>query len=134
MNTQERYEEISRMSGLSEDIIRRVFKASRQSLAKSLKEGERATLPGLCTIYPELKTKVEIGGTISKYIKLKANASSALATELESLNRFETESHRNDRIQQEEEGYSRLNLINPELNDYSSRIPGIRTSQISALL
>jgi len=134
MNTQERYDEISRLSGMSEDIIRRVLKASRQSLAQSLKNGDRATLPGICTIYPELKSKILIGGQPSTYVKLKASASSALATELENVSKFETESDRDEQRQEEEKGYARLNIVNPELSRYNDSRPGIRTTQIAALL
>ncbi|MBO5388684.1 MAG: hypothetical protein J6A59_11190 [Lachnospiraceae bacterium] len=54
MTTQERYNDICKICGLSEDIVRRVLNAERQSVANSLKRGERATLVGRVTIRPEL--------------------------------------------------------------------------------
>ena len=46
MTTQDRLNDICEISGLSEDIVRRVFDAERQSIVKSLRKGERATLIG----------------------------------------------------------------------------------------
>lgn len=125
MNIQERYDDISKISGLSEDILRRAFKATRQSLIKSLKQGERATVPGICTILPDIRQRLNIGGTLSSYIKVKASPSQALAAELEKYSEFEVPEQDEDTS-----GDSKLNLVNPEIPRYED----IRTSQISALL
>lgn len=131
MNTQERYEDISKISGLSEDIIRRVFNASKKSIAKSLKKGERATLPGLFTVRPEIRTKLNIGGTsVSQYIKLKASVSETISTELEKLSNFEGDSIE----ESNDEALKKLRIINTEHYVNESTPAGIRTSQISALL
>jgi hypothetical protein len=93
MNIQNRYEDISRLSGLSEDIIRRVLKASRQSLAESLKHGERATLPGICTLTPEVKYKCNIvTNEQTSFIKIKAKASNSMTSELDGVSTFITDS------------------------------------------
>lgn len=135
MNVQQRYDEISELSGLSEDVVRRVLKASRQSLVKSIKRGERATLPGICTILPELRTRVNIGGeSVTNYIKLKATPSEALDTELRKNDRFETEDDLTEEQRLQENNIRVLNLVNPELNSFGSEQPGVRTQQISALL
>ena len=42
MTTQERINDICNISGLSEEIVRRVMDAERKSVAKSLRKGERA--------------------------------------------------------------------------------------------
>lgn len=136
---QERYDDISNISGLSEDIIRRVLKASRQSLVKSLKNGERATLPGICTITPELKSKIDYNKhTIVNYIKLKAKASPALDTELEKSDKFSSDEKTDEALIKEEEGLSRLNFINGsasfESTRYNPNSNGVITKQISALL
>lgn len=135
MNIQERYDDISNISGLSEEIIRRVFKATRQSLAKSLKQGERATLPGICTLTPELKNRIDIGGeSMTTYIKLKASASSAMETELGKISNFDTKSE-DDRISSEEKGLQRLRLTEDyEISRYQPNKSQIRTTQINALL
>ena len=135
MNIQERYDDISKISGLSEEIIRRVFKATRQSLAKSLKQGERATLPGICTLTPELKNRIDIGGeSMTTYIKLKASASSAMETELGKISNFDITSE-NDRISSEEKGLQRLRLTEDyEIARYQPNKSQIRTTQINALL
>lgn len=135
MNIQERYDDISKISGLSEEIIRRVFKATRQSLAKSLKQGERATLPGICTLTPELKNRIDIGGeSMTTYIKLKASASSAMETELGKISNFDITSE-DDRISSEEKGLQRLRLTEDyEIARYQPNKSQIRTTQINALL
>lgn len=135
MNIQERYDDISKISGLSEEIIRRVFKAARQSLAKSLKQGERATLPGICTLTPELKNRIDIGGeSMTTYIKLKASASSAMETELGKISNFDITSE-DDRISSEEKGLQRLRLTEDyEIARYQPNKSQIRTTQINALL
>lgn len=135
MNIQERYDDISKISGLSEEIIRRVFKATRQSLAKSLKQGERATLPGICTLTPELKNRIDIGGeSMTTYIKLKASASSAMETELGKVSNFDATSE-DDKVSSEENGLQRLRLTEKyEIPRYQPNRSQIRTTQINALL
>lgn len=123
MNIQERYDDISKISGLSESILRQVFKATRVSLINSLKQGERATLPGICTITPSIRQKIEVGANMTSFIKLKATPSSALSSELEKLNGF-------DNTDEDAETTAKLNLFNPELPSYDD----VRTSQINALL
>lgn len=136
MNVQQRYEDISRISGLSEDIIRRVFKATRQSLASSLKHGERATIPGICTITPEIKNRINIGGdSMSTYIKLKASASSAMEAELGEIDNFNSNEDDTSGIDSEEHGMKKLNFIgNHELPSFRPSKDQIRTTQINALL
>ena len=128
MSLQERYEDICKISGLSEDIVRRVLKASRQSLVKSAKRGQRSTLPGICTIIPELKHRVELGGTdVTSYIKLKAVASNALSSELDKLSKFEE-----SKTDEDKDISGKLNyLTSPELTNYNR---GVRVTQISALI
>lgn len=120
MNMQDRYEDICRISGLSEEIVRRVLKATKQSCATSLKKGYRATVPGICTIVPEERSRLMVGGSIEKYIKIKVKPSASLESELQNLDNTDSA--------KEEQNLARLNLLNPELRS------GIRTTQISALL
>lgn len=128
MSLQGRYDDICKISGLSEDIVRRVLKASRQSLAKSAKRGQRSTLPGICTIIPELKQRIELGGTeVTSYIKLKAVPSNALASELDKLSKFENEEENINENRDTKLNY----LTNKEFNESTK---GIRTTQISALM
>ena len=88
MTTQERYDDICRISGMSEDIVRRVLNAEKQSICNSLRRGERATLIGRVTIRPELRQRICIGGETQGYVKLKATVSSALASEFETVKEF----------------------------------------------
>ena len=55
MNITDRYEDIAKRSGFSEDIVKRILKATAQSLAHSLQQGETATLPGICRLTPNIK-------------------------------------------------------------------------------
>lgn len=96
MTTQERYNDICKICGLSEDIVRRVLNAERQSVANSLKRGERATLIGRVTIRPEIRYKLGIGGEQIGSIKLKTSVSSALAAEFEAMNNFVSDTSEND--------------------------------------
>lgn len=139
ISIQERYDDIATMSGLSEEIIRRVYKATRQSIVKSLKKGERATIPGICTFVPELREKInyrteDANKVLTKYIKVKASASPALDTELEKVCKFDDGKEEQERLEKEELGLSRLNLINHELPRYNPNSNGVITTQINALL
>lgn len=111
MTTQERLDDICKISGLSEDIVRRVFDAERQSIAKSLRKGERATLIGRCVIRPELRSKIEIGGKSVQYIKLYSTVAASMENLLKDMTDFEVDDSSN---------YEEL--------------PGILTKQISALV
>lgn len=140
MSIQERYDDVAEMSGLSEDIIRRVYKATRQSIVKSLKKGERATIPGICTFTPEIKGKINYttnneNEVLTRYIKIKANASPALDTELSKLGEFATTEDEQEKLSREEQSLRRLNLTDtPEIPRYNPHSNGIITTQINALL
>ena len=136
ISIQDRYDEVSKISGLSEDIIRRVYKATRTSMINSLKRGERATLPGICTITPEIRNRIDYGAeSMTSYIKLKANVSSALDNELSRSETFLDIKKKDERLSNEEAGMQRLNIIDSkDYNIYSPHTDGIRTRQIAALL
>lgn len=89
MTVKERLEDISNKSGLSEDIIRRVLMAERDSILESLKRGERATLIGRCVVIPELRSKLNVGGQFRKVVKLSAFVLDSLESELVGVEEFE---------------------------------------------
>ena len=91
MTTQERINDICQISGLSEEIVRRVMDAERKSVAKSLRKGERANLIGRAVIRPEIKRKLLIGGEFESYIKLSITPASSLESMLDGLKEFETQ-------------------------------------------
>lgn len=131
ISIQERYDDICNRSGLSEEVVRRVFKATRESLVNSLLHGERATLPGVVTLTPEIKNKINFGGSsLIPYIKIKANASTALETELSKQQGFNIKSEEERLEKGEKAGMALLNLINNDSDTES----GVLTHQISALL
>lgn len=88
MTVKERIEDISLKSGMSEDIIRRVLNAERESLVESLKRGEKATLIGRCVIEPEFRQRLQPGGELGMVIKLSAKVSNSIRTELEKISYF----------------------------------------------
>ena len=90
MTVKERLEDISKRCGMSEDIVRRVLDAEKKSIIDSLKRGERATLIGRCVIIPELRSRLGVGCTMEKKIKLSATVTSSLASEFKDLGNFET--------------------------------------------
>lgn len=108
MTTQERINDICTISGLSEDIVRRVMDAERQSIAKSLRRGERANLIGRAVIRPEIKRRLMIGGEFENYIKLTVSPAASLEGMLDGLKEF-------------------------EVADDSTKETGIRLTQIAAL-
>lgn len=96
MTTQERLDDICAISGLSEDIVRRVQSAERDSIVKSLKRGERATLIGRAVLRPEIKKKLEVGGTFESYIKVNATVASSLEAMLSETTGFECDTEPED--------------------------------------
>jgi DNA replicative helicase MCM subunit Mcm2 (Cdc46/Mcm family) len=116
MTTQERLNDICSLSGLSEDIVRRVIDAERQSLVKSLKRGERATMIGRCVIRPEIRSKLVAGedGPVRRtYIKLNSSVAASMEALLKEMSDFE---------------------ISDEPEEVNVEALGLRTAQIAALL
>jgi len=93
MTTQERYDDICRISGLSEAIVRRVLLAEKESIVNSLRSGERATLIGRCVIRPRMRKKVVIGGNIENCVKLSVTATHSLRSALDDVKEFEVPQH-----------------------------------------
>lgn len=81
MTVNERIEYIINKTGLSENIIRAVFKAEEESIVESLMHGETATLIGRCTLVPRERVQVKQDGSIGKCIKVSAK----VAPKIESL-------------------------------------------------
>lgn len=134
MSIQDRFDDIVRRAGLSEDIVRRVLKASRESLAVSLKKGQRATLPGICTMVPEVRSRVNIGAeSVTNYIKIKANPSSAMESELSKLGKFNSSDEEAFEAEREKQALSRLRFKDPTKKSFGDNVE-VRTNQISALL
>lgn len=91
MTTSERISDICKLSGLSEDIVRRVLDAEKKSVIKSLKRGERATLIGRVVIRPEMRRRIIVGGKFENYIKLSSSVVSSLEGMLEGITKFEAD-------------------------------------------
>lgn len=89
MTAQERIEDISKRSGMSVDICRRVLNAETESVIASLRKGEKATLSGRVTLRPEMRQKVGIGLQVENVVKVKAEISSVIDSGLKGLNEFE---------------------------------------------
>ena len=104
MTTQDRINDICTISGLSEDIVRRVMYAEMDSVAYSLRRGERANLLFRVVIRPEIKKRLVIGGEFETYIKLSASVAASLESMMNDLSTFEV------KAEPEQEGI-RLNQI-----------------------
>lgn len=129
MNVKDRLEDISKRSGLSEDIIRRVIEASRESIIDSLSKCERATLPGICTFNPEVARRIEVGTdkNINTFIRIKAKPSSIITnTVIDNTNKKQTM----DEVEEEE----KLNILNATTITQIPSYNGIQTRQIQSLL
>lgn len=83
MSIQERYEDISRRSGVPENTVKRVLVAERESVVESLKKGEKAILAGRCIIDPRIKQKLGLNGNINTSIYVKITPSATLSKELQ---------------------------------------------------
>lgn len=64
MTVKERVEDISKRTGLSEEIVRSVIDAECESLAESLLRGERSPLLGRCICIPLMKHKLVAGDNV----------------------------------------------------------------------
>ena len=80
LNTAQRIEDIAKRASVSKDIVRRVLEAECDSLAYSLRHGERATLLGRCTIIPNtiVTRKDRETGEDKKVVSLVAVPSKSL--------------------------------------------------------
>lgn len=96
MTAQERIEDISKISGLSIDICRRVLNAETESVIKSLKKGERATLSGRVTLRPEMRQRVGLNCQVENVVKVKADISSVIDSALSNVHEFEESEHKSD--------------------------------------
>lgn len=90
MTVSERIKDISKRSGLSEDIIRRVLNAECESTAESLAKGENVTLLGRCTFIPSVCPKLVRGTDVEapkivKSIGIKIKPSKSMLARLEDL-------------------------------------------------
>ena len=128
MTTQERLDDICKISGLSEDIVRRVMDAEKKSIAKSLRKGERATLIGRAVIRPEVKRRIVTdeaqGPHWETYIKLSASPASSLEAMLKDLDKFEAP------VAQSETNEEIIERLRQKQRENEQ----IRTSQIQALM
>lgn len=132
MNTQERLEDISKRSGLSIDICRRVINAETASVVQSLKNGERAALIGRVILRPELKQKVGLNCKVENIIKIKADVSQTLESTLNS--EIEKENKKSDIASEDSVELSNIDSLDDLPKLKNARDKGVRINQISALL
>ena len=91
----QRYADISKRCGLSEDIVKRVLKAETEYTIEELKHGEQVILAGRCIMKPELVSrssfKADEGLVINKGIKVKIKPTTSLESKLSMCSEFEEE-------------------------------------------
>lgn len=85
MTVEERLKDISDRSGLSVESCRRFRAAEIASLKESLLKGERATVPGICTITADRRSRLKVGGEVSHYIKLTMKPAGSLESSLDNI-------------------------------------------------
>lgn len=85
MTVQERIDDIVKRTGMSEDIIRRVLVAEKESIVESLKRGEKATMMGRCVMEPGLKVKAIAGEGIRQMIVVKCTPAYSIVQELATM-------------------------------------------------
>lgn len=93
MSKLERVTDIAQRCNMSEDIVRAVLKAERDSMMDSLKKGEKVTLPGRVIINPIIKRTpcIDSNGEVAsaKYVSATAKPISSVFDELKALSGFE---------------------------------------------
>lgn len=78
-------------SGLSESIVRAVIKGVIEASQETLKHGKTATIPGLCTMTPDIRMKLEVVNGVSKpvnYIKVNTKPTSSFEKGLTGIGGF----------------------------------------------
>lgn len=60
MNRKEQIEDIKQRTGISETIIREVFRGTRESLIESLKRGEVYNIYGICSFTTSDRVKIDV--------------------------------------------------------------------------
>ena len=89
MSTAERLEDISKRSGVSVDVVRRVLDAERDSIIDSIKKGESAILIGRAIITPEMRYRVGINLEEQKFIRLKYKPTESFKRALDDTSQFQ---------------------------------------------
>lgn len=92
MTVNERIQDISKRTGLSEEIIRRVLGAETESVIESLQRGERATMINRCSFTPSVKTRLALGGSsVETYIKVTAKPSTMIDNHFKQVKHFDSD-------------------------------------------
>lgn len=74
MTVKDRVADISKRTGLSEDIVRRVLNEECNSITESLLKGERSTLLGRCTFIPSICNTLDVDPKTKEPIAVKSIA------------------------------------------------------------
>ena len=124
----ERLADISARTGLSKDMIRSVFSATRDSLAESLRREDRATIPGICTFTSEIRQTFVMDDETGEakqapYVKVKVKPSQSFEQIIN------TEESKQQMIKEHELEFEKLAARGLNFMDASV----IRTKQIGAL-
>ena len=88
MTVQQRVDDIAKRSNLSPEIVRSVLNAETESIVESLEQGQRATLIGRVTLRPEIRTRLRVGGTVQKQIKVQLSLASQIEEHLDAMDGF----------------------------------------------
>lgn len=89
MTQAERYEDISKRSGLPLEVVKRVMDCEAASVLDSLKRGERAVLYGRCSMTPVIKKRVGLMGVSEKVVTIDCKPSPILGDTLNQIAKYE---------------------------------------------
>lgn len=129
MNIGDRYNEIAKISGTSEAIVRAVLRACQQTTIKSLQGGYEVTIPGLVTFIPNVKAGIDIQKCdVRKYVGIRAKASQSLTSLMNDPERNKYVSDGKSIVEDLEE-----NLTYMSESDMQAKKSGIRLRQIGSL-
>lgn len=99
MTTHERYADIAKKSGFSEEVVRQVLKAETESAVESLKKGYTVTFPGRCVAYPSIHSNTVIrNGKLMDvdYVKIKIKPTKSLESKFTNMEEFEVQDNTED--------------------------------------
>lgn len=132
MTMQERYEDICERCGYTETVVRSVIKAVRESCLNSLKHGERAVVPGICSLEPMMKDTI-INGRIERRGDVKASEAVALRNSMKEVKRFERidRTKTAEEIEREEKELLLNTVGNRTMYEYEAHVV---SEEISALV
>lgn len=93
----ERTADICNRSGLPADVVQRVLEARAESILDDLKHGMRVVDYGVCSLKPQISSKLAVGGGVKQTVSVKCSPSPRIVDALNALDKFEIDESDNDK-------------------------------------